>query len=232
MRLTISGLICIAWLGAAVQSQSPAPLHLVQKLTMDKSVTGKFDHMAVDIQGGRLFLTAAEHHSIEVFDLKSGKWMRSIPGLGKPAGIVYVPDTNRVVFSDGVPGSCNILDAATYKIVGTVKLAEDADSVGFDRDTRILYVVNGGKDVGEKFSRLSVVDTKTQKNLGDIKIDGERVEAMALEKGGPRLFVNVTALNKVAVVDRKTRQLITMWDLTDAKENVSMAFDESGHRLF
>jgi DNA-binding beta-propeller fold protein YncE len=231
MKLTTSWLIGLACLGAAVQFQPSAPLRLVQTLTMDKGVTGRFDHMAVDIQGGRLFLTAADHHSIQIFDLKSGKWMRSITGLGKPAGIVYVPDTNRVLFSDGA-GSANILDAATYKMVGTVKLMADADSVGFDPATNILYVVNGGKDIGEKFERLTIVDTKTQKNLGDIKIDGERVEAMALENGGPRLFVNVTALNRVAVIDRKTRQVITTWDLADAKENVSMAFDEAGHRLF
>lgn len=231
MKLTIAGLICVACLAAAVQSQPAAPLHLVQKLTMDKGVTGRFDHMAVDVQGSRLFLTAADHHSIEIFDLKNGKWMRSVTGLGKPAGIVYVPETNRVLFSDGA-GSYNVLDAATYTIVRTVKLADDADSLGFDRDANILYVINGGRDVKETFSRLSIVDTKNQKSLGEIKIDGDRVEAMALEKGGPRLFINVTALNRVAVLDRKARQLITTWDLPDAKENVSMAFDEAGHRLF
>jgi DNA-binding beta-propeller fold protein YncE len=224
-------LICMAGLGAVIQSQPAAPLHLIQTLAIDKGVTGRFDHMAIDVQGGRLFLTAADHHSIQIFDLKSGKWMRSITGLGKPAGIVYVPETNRVLFSDGA-GSYNVLDGATYKLVGTVKLAEDADSIGFDRDANIMYVVNGGKDVGEKFSRLTIVDTKNQKSLGEIKIDGERLEAMALEKGGPRLFINVTALNKVAVLDRKARKLIATWDLPDAKENVSMAFDEAGHRLF
>ncbi len=231
MKLIFAGLICIAGLAAVVQSQSPAPLHLVQTLTMDKGVTGRFDHMAVDVQGGRLFLTAADHHSIQIFDLKSGKWMRSVTGLGKPAGIVYVPETNRVLFSDGA-GSYNVLDAATYKIVGTVKLMDDADSIGFDHDASIMYVINGGRDVKETFSRLTIVDTKNQKSLGEIKIAGDRVEAMALEKGGPRLFINVTALNKVAVLDRKTKQLITTWDLPDAKENVSMAFDQASHRLF
>src|SRR5436309_10471811 len=133
MRLTITALSCIACLGAEIQSQPSTPLRLVQRLTMDKGVTGRFDHMAVDVQGGRLFLTAADHHSIQIFDLKSGKWMRSVTGLGKPAGIVYVPESNRVLFSDGA-GSYNVLDAATYKIVGTIKLADDADSIGFDRD--------------------------------------------------------------------------------------------------
>src|SRR5207302_2023648 len=146
------------------------------------------------------------HHTIEVFDLKTGKWMRSISGLGKPAGIVYVPASNVVLFSDGEPGSCNVVDASSYKVVGTVKLAQDADSVGFDWAKNIMYVANGGKDIGEKFSRLSVVDVKARKNLADIKVDGERLEAMALEKSGPRLFLNVTALNKVAVIDRDKRE--------------------------
>jgi DNA-binding beta-propeller fold protein YncE len=232
MKLTTRLLISIVCLSATAQSQPlPPPLRLVQTLTMDKAVTGRFDHMAVDVQGNRLFLTAADHHTIEIFDLKSGKWIRSITGLGKPAGIVYVPETNRVLFSDGA-GSATILDAASYKVVGAVKLADDADSVGFDRDANILYVVNGGKDVKETFSRLSIVDTKSQKSLGEIRIDGERVEAMALETRGPRLFINVTALNNVAVLDRKTRQLLATWSLGDARENVSMAFDEADHRLF
>ena len=231
MKRTIAALLSVAGLGAAVQSQPAAPLRLVQTLAIDKGVTGRFDHMAVDIKGDRLFLTAADHHSIQIFDLKSGKWIRSVTGLGKPAGIVYVPETNRVLFSDGA-GSYNVLDAATYTIVGTVKLMDDADSIGFDRDANIIYVINGGRDVKEPFSRLTIVDTKNQTSLGEIKIDGDRVEAMALEKGGPRLFINVTALNKVAVIDRKTRQVIATWAVPDAKENVSMAFDEASHRLF
>lgn len=34
------------------------------------------------------------------------------------------------------------------------------------------------------------------------------------------------------LLDRKTRQLISTWDVPDATENVPMAFDEPGHRLF
>jgi len=218
--------------GITVHAQDSAPLHLVQTITLDAAVQGKFDHMAVDIAGGRLFLTAPQHHSVQVFDLKSGKWMHSVTGLGKPAGIVYLPETNQVLVSDGEPGSCKIIDGSTYQVVGDVKLVADADSVGYDAPANLLYVVNGGKDVGEKFSRVSVVDVKAHKKLADIKIDGERLEAMALEKSGSRLFVNVTALNKVAVIDRANLKQIATWDVTDAKENVAMGLDEPEHRLF
>jgi hypothetical protein len=123
-------------------------------------------------------------------------------------------------------------DGSTYQHAGDVKLSADADSMSFDGSASILYVVNGGKDIGEKFSRVSVVDVKAGKDLADIKIDGERLEAMALEKSGSRLFVNVTALNKVAVIDRESRKVVAMWDISGAQENVSIGLDEADHRLF
>jgi DNA-binding beta-propeller fold protein YncE len=224
--------VWLTWIGITARAQESGPLHLIQTITMDAGVEGKFDHMAVDVKGDRLFLTAPQHHTIEVFDLKAGKWMRSVTGLGKPAGIVDVTETNQILVSDGEPGSCTIVDGSTYQIVSNVKLAADADSVSFDDKASILYVVNGGKDIGEKFSRVSVVDVKAGKALADIKVDSERLEAMALEKSGSRLFVNVTALNKVAVVDRESRKVIAMWDVSDAKENVSIGLDEADHRLF
>jgi DNA-binding beta-propeller fold protein YncE len=113
-----------------------------------------------------------------------------------------------------------------------VKLAADADSMGFDEAASVLYVVNGGKDLKEKYSRLSAVDIKARKDVEDIKIDGETLEAIALEKSGPRIFVNVTSLNKVAVIDRTSRKVIATWDVPAAKDNVSMGLDEPAHRLF
>jgi len=232
MKYTMAILLVLGCYTSAAPAQNTAPLHLVQTITMDPSVEGKFDHMAVDVKGERLFLTAPKHHSIEVFDLKSGKSLHSVSGLGKPAGIVYLPASNQVLFSDGEPGSCAILDASTYQVVGSVKLAADSDSMGFDEAANVLYVVNGGKDINEKYSRLSVVDIKGRKNLADIKIDGETLEAIALEKSGPRIFVNVTALNQVAVIDRESRKILATWDITAAKDNVSMGLDEPDHRLF
>lgn len=73
---------------------------------------------------------------------------------------------------------------------------------------------------------------KARKHLADIKIDGDRLEAMALERSGPRLFVNDTALNKVAAIDCEKRTQIATWDVSDGKENVAMGLDESDHRLF
>jgi hypothetical protein len=59
------------------------------------------------------------------------------------------------------------------------------------------------------------------------------VEAIVLEKSGPRLFCNITGKNAVGVLDRNKGALLATWPLpTGDKVNVAMAFDEANHRLF
>src|SRR5260370_32347484 len=79
---------------------------------------------------------------------------------------------------------------------------------------------------------LSVVDTTAGKKLADIKIDGDTLEAMALEKLSPKIYVNNKAKNQVDLVDREKREVIASWPVTKCKTNVAMGFDEANHRLF
>ena len=111
-------------------------------------------------------------------------------------------------------------------------MLEDADSIGYDAATKYLYIDNGGGDVHQTYSMLSVVDTTAGKKLADIKIDGDTLEAMALEKLSPKIYINNKAKNQVDVVDRDKRELIASWPVTKCKTNVAMGFDEADHRLF
>jgi DNA-binding beta-propeller fold protein YncE len=79
---------------------------------------------------------------------------------------------------------------------------------------------------------LSVVDTTAGTKLADIKLDGDTLEAMALEKSGDRLFLNNPAKNEVEVIDRKTNKVVTTWPVKLGKDNATMGLDESAHRLF
>src|SRR3989454_9410309 len=104
--------------------------------------------------------------------------------------------------------------------------------MGYDAATKYLYIDNGGGDVHQTYSMLSVVDTTAGKKLADIKIDGDTLEAMALETSSPKIYVNNKAKNQVDVVDRNKREVIASWPVTKCKTNVAMAFDETNHRLF
>ncbi|MCU1296306.1 MAG: hypothetical protein JWO91_584 [Acidobacteriaceae bacterium] len=53
-----------------------------------------------------------------------------------------------------------------------------------------------------------------------------------MEKGGSRLFVNITAENAVGVMDRNQLALTAKWPIPgDTQQNLPLFFDEPDHRL-
>jgi len=214
------------------KGQDASALKLAQTLTLPSDVKGNFDHFGVDLKGNRLFATPEGYKAVLVFDLKGGKPIHTIRGIGKPHAILYREDLNRIYITDGDAGDLKIFDGKSYALLSSVKLLEDADSIGYDPKTNYLYIDNGGGDVHQTYSMLSVVDTTAGKKLADIKIDGDTLEAMSLESSSPKLFDNNKAKNQVDVVDREKRAIVASWPVTKCKTNVAMAFDERDHRLF
>ena len=208
-----------------------APLRLVQTIAL-KEITGDFDHFGLDLRGNRLFLTAEDHKSVEVFDLKSGKHIRSIGGFGEPHYVRYLADANKLVVVDGGAGEVKFLKGDSYQLIDAAKLLEDADSSAFDPGSGILYTANGGKGADLKYSTIGITDTKSDKHIGDIRIESPQLEAITLETSTPRMYVNDTAHSQVLVIDREKRAIVATWPIQAGQKNSPMALDEPNHRLF
>ena len=226
-------LTVIALFPLNVQSQVVEPLKLIQTISMPGLHDGDFDHFAVDVQGRLLFLTAEENAPVEVFDLNTSKLIHTISDVKAPHSMVYRADLKKLFVVDGDAAEVKIYQGDSYKPVGSIKLMDDADSSAYDPSTKYMYVVNGGKGAHMAYTLISVIDTTAAKKLADIKIDSDSVEAMALEKSGPRMFANMYSKNAVAVIDREKRTVIANWSVEqEGKRNAAMGFDEADHRLF
>jgi len=226
--------ISAALLAALLMVESPAAvaqLKLAQTIRLTSDVTGHFDHFGVDLKHDRLFVTSASS-SVLVFNIRTGKSIHHIEGIGKPAAILYREDLNRLYVTDAKDGSLRILDGASYGILKSVKLLPDADSIGYDPLTKYLYIDNGGKDANLPYEMVSIVDTTTGEKVADIKVDGDSLEAMALESGSPRMYVNNPAKNQVEIIDREKRAIVGTLAISLGKKNVPLALDEPNHRLF
>jgi DNA-binding beta-propeller fold protein YncE len=229
-RLLLASLVSLMVLTVSARAQGNlAPLRLVQSIPMPTGFV-HFDHFGVDAKGGRLFATFEDHNSVEVFDLQSGKNIRSIQGFEVPHNVLYLPDLNEVVITDGA-GTCSILRGDTLETLHTVKLARNADFVVYDAKTQLFYVTNGGHAANMKYAFVSVIDANG-KHLDDIKVDGVHIEFLTGERSGPRLFVNVADKHEVAVIDRNSRSVVSLWPLPDAEENLPLAVDEDRRRVF
>jgi hypothetical protein len=209
-----------------------APLKAIDSISLPAAVKGRFDHFGVDLKHNRLFATPEDYHAVLVLDLVSGKPVAEIPGIGKPHAVLYRADLDRIFVTDGDAGALKIFDGKTYQPAGAISLAKDADSIGYDAASQRLYVVNGGKDAGQPYSILTVIDTAAARKVADIRIDGETLEAMALDAFRPRLYLNNRAHNQVTVVDRWKNTVVASWAVKAGSDNVAMALDEAHQRLF
>jgi DNA-binding beta-propeller fold protein YncE len=192
----------------------------------------KFDHFGVDLVHNRLFATPEDQHEVLVLDIQSGKLITEIKGVAKPHAILYRSDLDRIYVTDGVDGAVKIFDGKTYKPLKTVALAKDADAIGYEPARNLLYVVNGGKDAGQTYSFISVINTTAGKKEAEIRVEGETLEGMALDIWRPRGYVNNKAQNAVTVLDRWNNKVAASWPITLGKGNVAMALDEQHQRLF
>lgn len=229
------GLILILLAGSGVNSngQDAAPLKLVATIPLTGLHDGDFDHFATDIDGHRLFLTGEENEKVLVLDTASNKLIHTIEDVKAPHAILYRKDLKKMFIVAGDASAVQVYDTDSYKMGSEIKVAIDADSIAYDAATHYMYVVNGGREAHTSYSLVSVIDTNSAKKLRDIKINTNHVEAIVLEKSGPRMFLNLTGLGAVGVMDRNKSVLKATWPLpVGDKLNVAMAFDEANHRLF
>jgi DNA-binding beta-propeller fold protein YncE len=208
---------------------SPAPLLLVQTIPMP-NVKGRIDHMDVDVKGKRLFVAGLENGSLEVVDLSAGKRVKSLPGFKKTQGVAYIPSLNKVFVASGDDGMLRVFRGDTLKLSHEIKLDLGPNRVVYDPHTQLLYVGYGGKDAGKDYGQVGIIDAKTDKHIGDIKVEAHPSELL-LDQSGNTLFVFVSAVSKIQVVDTNDRRIVSTWPVS-SQRNGDGAFDEKTERLF
>jgi WD40 repeat protein len=231
-RICVAVFLASGLLPAGTKSEGSAPLKLVRVIPMPDVKSGDFDHFALDLSGKRLFLTGEVNKSIEVFDIQTNRRIHSIRGVDTPHAMLFLPDSNQLLVVDGGDGTLKCFDGTNYTLVSSVKLELAADSAVFDDSKHLLYVASGGEDAKMDHTVINIVDTTAHRRIADIPVDSTNIEAMALEKNGPRLYVNIRDRGLVGVVDREKKSLLSTWGLGGNQGNTPLALDEANHRLF
>jgi YVTN family beta-propeller protein len=226
--------ICLTGLAifaVKTSAQEKLPLKLVVTTPMP-GFTGDFDHFGLDLKGNRLFLAAEDQKTVEVFDLRTGKRIHSIEGFGHPLTMAYLPESGRLLVTNGDSDDVALVDCKEYKILNTLKLGKGVDHSALDPTNRYFYVENGAAPDGKSHS-LAIIDTKSFKIVGEIPgLSGDSNEGMAIDRAGKKLYVNLTGSDEVGVIDLNTRQIIARWPLPDAHVAHAIALDDANHRLF
>src|SRR5437588_9274413 len=143
-RQTVFAIICLILPPMATrnaQAQDKLPLQRVQTIPMP-GVSGRMDHLGVDVEGGRLFAAALgnNQNTVEVIDLKAGRRIFSIRGQSMPQGVFYSADFNRLFVANGKDGTVKIFRGDSFALLENLSIGANPNHVGYDQATKYLYV--------------------------------------------------------------------------------------------
>lgn len=223
-------LVCMIASGIHANPPQPSkePLRLIQTIPMP-NVKGRIDHMDVDLKGKRLFVAGLENDTLEVVDLKAGKWTRSVPGIKTPQGIAYVPALNKLFVANENDDTLKVFRGDTFALLNTIPLELGSNRVTYDPHSGHLYVGYGGASAKKDNGEVGIIDARTDKVIGNVPV-GIRPAEILMNKTGQTLFVFESRGSTIQVIDTKKSQVVSTWPVSSQRPGDG-AFDEATHRL-
>ena len=193
----------------------PLPRH---RKPSTSAATGGWDYLTVDPQRKLLYVPRSTHTM--VVDAASGKTVADIPGQRRNHGVAIVPSAGRGFISDSQDASVAIFDLKTYKVLGKVEAADDADCIIYDPNCGKVLVSCG--DANALVVISPDVDPLTGKADAAVALGG-KPEFLAADQG--KIYVNLVDKDQVAVIDSKTMKVIHKWPTAPGGSPVGMSID-------
>lgn len=217
--------IALAAMAAATLSAAEAepPLTLESTIPLER-VSGRIDHMAIDLGRKRLVVAELGNNTVDVIDLARRAVTHRIDGLKEPQGVAYLKGPDLIAVANAGDGSVRLFRAADFTRAGAVALGDDADNLRVDP-------ASGRLIAGYGRGALAVIDPSTAAKVSEISLPAHP-EGFQLHPKDGRTYVNVPDARKIAVVDRATAAPITTWDTTGLSANFPMAISEDGHTVY
>ena len=235
-------------------------LNLAQ--TIPLPTEGYMDRLTIDVKGQRLFICGEAVRSLVVVDLRAGKVIHETKGLGaSPKKAIYLPETNEVWLTM-TDSTVKVISGTTYEVTKTIPLTgfgdpnRGGDNGAYDPNTHLFYAAvevftpdaleafKGGIPIAYSGSdnhvpsgaSIDIVDTKTGKMVGSIKMPGGDPAGVAIEPSGKKLYVTMGDIidgeSHVAVVDLEKRAVVAQWPITGGPVPHTAGLDPIHHRLF
>ena len=211
----------LIWPAVTGAQTASAPLILEAKIPLGQ-VSGRIDHLGIDVKRRRLLVAELGNNSLGVVDLAAGKVLSSIAGLSEPQGVAYVPFADSVFVANAGDGSVHVLRGENLTPIGRIELGDDADNVRVDT-ARHRVLVGYGKGA------LAVIDPVSLSKIADIRLKAHP-EGFQIDDTGTQVFVNVPDAREISVVDVATGSTGSL-ATQGAGSNFPMAIDGDAHRF-
>ena len=206
-------LLC-AWPRLGQAADAAPPLVLERSIPL-AGVSGRIDHMAIDLARKRLFVAELGNGTVDAVDVVSGKPVHRLDGLREPQGIGYAPAADVIAVANAGDGSVRLFRGEDFAPLATIELQDDADNVRLDPSSGRL-IVGFGK------GGLALLDPAARSVVGRIGV-AAHPEGFQIDPLTRRAFVNVPDARQIAVIDLATGKQTATWRMPKLSDNFPMA---------
>src|SRR5438270_841266 len=140
------------------------------------------------------------------------------------SGMTRLTQQGRGFATSGDDSSVVMFDLNSFKVLGRVHAAEDADAIIYDAPSNRVFTFNGDAHSS------TVIDPATGKLIANIPLGGK--PEYGVSAGDGKVYANLTDTSEVVEIDARTATVARRWSTAPCKQPVAMGIDSAHHRLF
>src|SRR5882757_283494 len=183
---------------------------------------GAWDYIVPDPPNHRLFIGRQDR--VMVVDEDQGTLLGEVTGIKGAHGTAVATATGHGFATSGNDQSVLMFDLKTFKVLGRIPAAEDADAIIYDAASNRVFTFNGDAHSS------TVIDPRAGKLITNIPLGGK--PEYGASAGDGKVYGNLTDTSEVVEIDAKTATVSRRWSTSPCRQPVSMALDTVHKRLF
>ncbi len=160
---------------------------------------GGFDHAAVDSGRALLYVAHTANDSVDVIDLSSARYLRSIDSLTGVAGALVQEPEGIVFTSNRGENTVGILDPSDEHPI-KVPVGIRPNGLAFDPGRGILLCANVGDPAVPGSASVTLVDVRARSGMATVSMPG-RTRWAIYDPDRQRFFVNIMDPAVIMVLD-------------------------------
>jgi hypothetical protein len=183
---------------------------------------GGWDYIVPDPPNHRLFI--GRENRVMVVNEDTGTLLGEVVGIKGAHGTAIAGGTGHGFATSGNDQSVLMFDLKTFKVLGRIPAAEDADAIIYDSASNRVFTFNGDAHSS------TVIDPRAGTLITNIPLGGK--PEYGASAGDGKVYANLTDTSEVVEIDAKAASVARRWPTAPCKQPVAMAIDTAHHRLF
>lgn len=205
---------------ALVMAQSNSPYRVTTRHELGGE--GRWDYIVPDPTNHRLFV--ARENRVMVVNEDDGKLIGTVSPIDGAHGTAVVNSLGRGFATSGNDRSVVMFDLKSFKVLGHIPAAEDADAIIYDSASNRVFTFNGDAHSS------TVIDPRTGTRVTNIALGGK--PEYGASAGDGKVYANLTDTSEVVEIDSRNATVTRRWPTAPCKQPVSMAIDVAHGRIF